>query len=58
MLYHEMAILVHKLNSQGCFVLKKKEEFIACVLCAYKLAEAASEQVQEAINIEKSMIKY
>ena len=50
---YEMAILVHKLNYQGCFVLKKKEEYIPCVLSAHELAETASELAQEARNIEK-----
>ena len=40
---YEMTILVHKLNYQGCFVLKKKEEYIPCVLSAHELAETASE---------------
>ncbi|MFX1519874.1 MAG: F420-dependent methylenetetrahydromethanopterin dehydrogenase [Promethearchaeota archaeon] len=50
---YEMAILVHKLNYQGCFVLKKKDEYIPCVLSAHELAENAAELAQEARNIEK-----
>jgi methylenetetrahydromethanopterin dehydrogenase len=50
---YEMAILVHKLNYQGCFVLKKKEEYIPCVISAHELAENAAELAQNARNIEK-----
>lgn len=50
---YEMNILVHKLNYQGCFVLKKKEEYIPCVTSAHELAEAAAELAQTARNIEK-----
>jgi methylenetetrahydromethanopterin dehydrogenase len=50
---YEMNILVHKLNYQGCFVLKKKEEYIPCVISAHELAESAAELAQTARNIEK-----
>ena len=37
----------------GCFVLKKKEEYIPCVISAHELAESAAELAQTARNIEK-----
>jgi len=49
----EMASIVHKLNYRACFELKKKEEYIPCVVSAHELAETAAEIAQNARNIEK-----